>query len=120
VGIVKGDRVASQKQMMLNYVFFGAPQVAIVTVPKELWSYGSLDAGAFVTAFTLVAEALCVATITQAATAGLSPIVREFLSIPDDRNILCAISFGYVDLNHPANRFRTTQAEVREVVTWRS
>jgi|TARA_B110000971_G_C19989820_1_gene491393 hypothetical protein len=36
VGIVKGDRVASQKQMMLNYVFFGAPQVAIVTVPKEL------------------------------------------------------------------------------------
>jgi nitroreductase len=79
-----------------------------------------LDAGAFVTAFTLVAEALCGATITQAATAGLSPIVREFLSIPDDRNILCAISFGYVDLNHPANRFRTTQAEVREVVTWRS
>ncbi|MEK9641783.1 MAG: nitroreductase, partial [Paracoccaceae bacterium] len=31
---------------------------------------------------------------------------------------LCAISFGYEDKEHPANQFRTTRAELDEVVAW--
>ncbi|HAB38653.1 MAG TPA: nitroreductase, partial [Rhodobacteraceae bacterium] len=33
-------------------------------------------------------------------------------------NILCAISFGYSDLDHPANSFRTERASVGDVIEW--
>ena len=118
VGVVKGDRDGSFKQMMENYRFFGAPHVAIVSTPKELGAYGALDCGAFVTAFTLAAQGLGVATIPQAAIAGMCSVVRSKLNISEERDILCAISFGYEDKEHPANQFRTTRAELDEVVAW--
>ena len=118
VGVEKGDRAASIQQMMENYRFFGAPHVAIITTPKELGAYGAVDCGAYVTAFTLAAQALGIASIPQAAIAGLAPVVRTALSIPEDRDILCAISFGYADAAHPANAFRTHRAALDEVVNW--
>ena len=118
VGVVKGDRVGSCKQMMENYRFFGAPQVAIVSTPKELGAYGALDCGAFVTGFTLAAQGYGVATIPQAAIAGMCSLVRKELGVSEDRYILCAISFGYEDKQHPANQFRTARAEVEDVIAW--
>ena len=118
VGVMKGDREGSFKQMMENYRFFGAPQVAIVSTPKELGAYGALDCGAFVTAFTLAAQGHGVATVPQAAIAGMCSLVRKELSIGKDRDILCAISFGYEDKDHPANQFRTPRAEVEQVIDW--
>ena len=118
VGVAKGDRAASRQQMLQNYRFFNAPQVAILTIPKELGAYAALDAGAFVTAFTLAAQALGIATIAQAAIAGMAPILRENLQIEADRDILCAVSFGYEDKHHPANAFRTKRAGVHEVLRW--
>jgi len=118
VGVTKGDRAASNSQVMQNYQFFGAPHVAIVTTPKELGVYGAVDCGAFVTAFTLAAQGLGVATIAQAAIAGITPVVREILSLSTDRDILCAISFGYEDDGHPANQFRTKRATAPEVIDW--
>jgi nitroreductase len=81
-----------------------------------LGPYGVLDCGAFVTAFTLAATAAGVATIPQAAIAGMSPIVRKVINLADDRDVLCAISFGYVDTDHPANQFRTNRADLDEVL----
>ena len=118
VGITKGDREASYKQMIENFRFFGAPQVAVVTTPKELGAYGAVDCGAFVTAFTLAAQGFGVATIAQAAVAGIAPVVRENLGLSTNRNILCAISFGYEDKDHPANQFRTIRAEPSDVIDW--
>jgi hypothetical protein len=34
--------------------------------------------------------------------------------------MLCAISFGYADIEHPANSFRTDRAGVDEIVEWRT
>ena len=118
VGVVRGDREGSFKQMMENYRFFGAPQVAIVSTPKELGAYGALDCGAFVTGFTLAAQGHGVATIPQAAIAGMCSLLRRELGISDERDILCAISFGYEDKEHPANQFRTTRAKVEDVISW--
>ncbi|WP_299615129.1 nitroreductase [uncultured Tateyamaria sp.] len=119
VGIEKGDRAASAQQMMENYRLFGAPHVAIVTSPKVLGPYGAMDTGGFVTAFCLAAQALGVSTIPQAAIAAQGPSVRDHFDIADDRNILCAISFGYADSDHPANQFRTDREKVQNVLEWK-
>lgn len=118
VGVERGDRAASARQMMENFSLFGAPHCAILTSPAELGGYGALDCGGFITVFCLAAQALGVATIPQAALATYSPFLRRYFDIPEDRMILCAISFGYADMDHPANSFRTDRADLAEVVDW--
>ena len=55
------------------------------------------------------------ATIAQAALASRSPFLREYFSISQERQIVCAISFGYEDASHPANAFRTSRVAVDDV-----
>ena len=119
VGVARGDRAASAQQSAENYRFFGAPQVAIVTTERELGAYGVLDCGAFVTAFMLAAEALGVSAIAQASIASRGDVVRRHLALPDNRQVVCAISFGKADSEHPANSYRTPRAHLEEVIDWR-
>ncbi|WP_290560352.1 nitroreductase [Aestuariivita sp.] len=119
VGIEKSDRAGRSAQMLRNFALFDAPHVAIITSPTELGPYGAMDCGGFVTAFTVAAQALGIATIPQAAIASYAPFVHRHFDIGDDRLVLCAISFGYADTQAPANRFRTTRAEVADIVDWR-
>jgi nitroreductase len=119
VGVEKGDRAASSAQMMQNFRFFGAPHVAIITTEADLGPYGVLDCGAFVTAFTLAAQALGVASIPQAAVAAYAPFLHDWFGIPDTRHVVCAISFGFEDIHHPANTFRTGRADLDQVLDWR-
>jgi nitroreductase len=118
LGIDKSDRAGRSAQMLRNYAFFDAPHVAIVHSPAELGTYGAMDTGGFVTAFTLAATALGVATIPQAAIAAYAPLVRRALHIADDRLIGCAISLGYADTDAAANSFRTARAEPEDIVRW--
>ncbi|MCG6902930.1 MAG: nitroreductase [Rhodobacter sp.] len=118
VSIEKGDRAASGAQMMENFRFFGAPHFALITTEADLGPYGVLDCGAFVTAFTLAAQALGVASIPQAAIAGFSPFLHDWFDLPKTRNVVCGISFGLGDRDHPANAFRTDRAPLAEVLTW--
>lgn len=118
VGVTKGDREGSARQMMENFNLFGAPHCAILSSPAELGGYGAMDCGGFVAGFTLAAQAAGVATIPQAAVASFAPLLHEKLDIPDTRVILCAISFGYSDHDHPANAFRTDRAALDDFVTW--
>ena len=120
VGVEKGDRAASAKQMMRNYALFDAPHVAIISSPRALGPYGAMDTGGFVTAFSLAATACGVDTIPQAAIAFYSAFVRRYFDLGDDRLVLCAISFGYADTDHPANSFRTDRATVDDIVDWRT
>ncbi|MGD9865932.1 MAG: nitroreductase [Pseudodonghicola sp.] len=119
VGVQKGDRAGSARQTMQNFALFDAPHCAIVTSPAELGPYGALDCGGFVTAFCLAAQAAGVASVPQAAVASFAPFLHRWFDIPDDRLILCAISFGYGDPDHPANGFRTERAAVDDIVDWR-
>lgn len=116
LGVAREDRAARAAQHMENFRFFGAPHVAVLTMPKGMGPYGALDAGSFLQSFLLAAQAEGVATIAQAALAAYAPTLREMLAIPDDRSVLCGISFGYADLSHPANRFRATRAPRDEVM----
>jgi len=119
VGVTKGDRDASRAQMMENFRFFGAPHIALITSDQELGQYGLVDCGGFITAFTLAAQALGIATIPQAAVASYTPYLRRFFDLPEDRVIVCSIAFGLSDTQHPANSFRTGRAPLGEVLCWR-
>lgn len=115
VGIAYGDRAASGKQMLENFRLFGAPHVMIVTSEDDLGVYGAIDCGAYVAHVMLAAQSLGIATIAQAALAGCANFIRDWFDIPPHRRIVCGISFGYADPDHPANSFRTTRAAIGDV-----
>ncbi|WP_198968767.1 nitroreductase [Xylophilus sp. ASV27] len=116
LGIDRGDRAGRESQSFENFRLFGAPHVAIVTVPQELGTYGAVDAGGFVCAFLLSAQAHGVATTPQAALAMQSTFIRRYFGMPEDRRLVCGISFGYADTAHPANGYRTERAEVDDIL----
>lgn len=118
VGIAHGDRAASGIQMLENFRLFGAPHVMIITTEDDLGVYGAIDCGAYVATVMLVAQSLGIATIAQAALAGVSDFVRAHFGIPAERKIVCGISFGYADPDHPANGFRTSRAPLEQVVQY--
>jgi nitroreductase len=118
VGIAAGDRQAGELQRLENFRFFGAPHVAIISTDRELGTYGAVDCGAYVANFALAAHSVGIASIAQAALAAYPDFWREHLKLGDDRLIVCGISFGYEDPDHPANRFQTSRADISQVVNW--
>lgn len=119
VGIARNDRAARAEQSMQNYRLFGAPHVAIVHAEAALGPYGAMDTGGFVTAFLLAATARGIGTIAQASVAAYPDMIRAHFDLPETRNILCAISFGYPDPDHPANRFQTERAALDDILDLR-
>jgi nitroreductase len=120
LGIAKGDRVASGLQMLKNFALFDAPHVAVITTDEKLGLYDAVDCGLFVQTFLLAALSLGVATVPQAAIASVSPFIRDYFELPDDRKVLLGVSFGFADASHPANNYRTSRQTIDELVTWHS
>ncbi len=118
VGVAHGDREASGRQMLENFRLFGAPHVMIITTEADLGVYGAIDCGAYVAHIMLAAQSLGVATIAQAALAGVAEFVRSHFALSPERQIVCGVSFGYADPAHPANGFRTSRASLGQVVRY--
>ncbi len=118
LGIDRSDKERQHAQMRENFRFFGAPHVAIVHADEALGPYGAVDCGGYVANFLLAADALGVGTVAQAAVTLYPSVLRSELGIGEDRTLVCGISFGYPDLDHPANSFRTSRAPLSEVVDW--
>lgn len=115
LGIARDDRAAREAHFLENFRFFGAPHVALLTMPKAMGVYGALDAGNFLSSFMLAAHAEGVATIAQAALAQYAGAIREMFDIPGDRAFLCGVALGYADMSHPANGFRAPRAAASEI-----
>src|SRR3954467_5494460 len=118
LGIARGDKAAYGKQALENYNFFGAPHVAIIHTDEPLGIYGAVDCGAYVGNFMLAAQALGLGTIPQAALARYSGLIHRHFNLPDDRRVVCGISFGFADNAHKVNSYRTSRASVADTVSF--
>jgi nitroreductase len=116
VGVTRGDRVASSRQTAENFRLFGAPHVAIIHTEADLGIYGAVDCGGYAANLMLAAQSLGVACIAQAALAMHPDFIRDHFGLPPTRRVVMGISFGFADLAHPANGFRTPRADLADVV----
>ncbi|MEL6933151.1 MAG: nitroreductase [Pseudomonadota bacterium] len=112
VGIERKDYDARNRQSLRNFELFDAPHVAILHTPAALGTYGAVDTGGFLTAFMLAATAHELGSIAQAAVAAYPRFIRSHFGLPENRLILCAISFGYPDKTDPVNNYRTDREEI--------
>ena len=118
VGVTKGDREASGREMLRNFEFFGAPHAAILTTEADLGVYGAIDCGLYVDSFLLAAEALGLGTCAQAALAMRSDFLRDWFGLPETRRVVCGIAFGYPDHEHPSAKFTSRRAPITDAVTF--
>ncbi|WP_370178871.1 nitroreductase [Rhodococcus wratislaviensis] len=118
LGIERGDRARQQEQALQNFTFFGAPHIAIIHTDEALGTYGAVDCGGYVSNFLTAAAAHGVGTVAQAALAMYPNILRRELDLGEDRTIVCGISFGFPDVEHASNSYRTTRAPIGEIVEW--
>ena len=118
VGIAMADRAAAAKEAAKNFELFGAPHAAVITTEAELGVYGAIDCGLYVQSFLLAAQSVGLGAVPQAALANYPAFIREHFGLPTNRLIVCGVSFGWPDHDHPANGFRTSRDSVEETVTW--
>jgi nitroreductase len=118
LGIARDDRARTVEQALENYRFFGAPHLAVISTERDLGVYGAVDCGGYISVLLVAAASLGIAAVPQAAVAMHSAFVRNFLKIPDGRQVVAGIAFGLERTDHPSNTFRTTRAGIDEVVTW--
>jgi nitroreductase len=118
LGIGREDRQRAAEQTLENFRFFGAPHLAVISTERDLGIYGAVDCGGYIGNLLLAAQSLDIAAIPQAAIATHSTFVREFLGLPESRQVVASVAFGLEQKNAPANGFRTSRAATPDVVTW--
>jgi nitroreductase len=118
IGVKREDKLGAMKQMLENFRFFGAPHVALLTTEETLAFYGGVDCGLFINSFMLAARSVGVDCIAQAALASYPGFIRNYFGLPENRKLVCGISFGYADADHPINAYRTERVTVDEMVRW--
>ncbi|BBH16188.1 nitroreductase [Nocardioides baekrokdamisoli] len=118
LGIEKSDADGRFRQMLRNFEFFDAPHVALITVEADLGPYALLDTGIYVSSLLLGAQALGLAAAPQAALAGYADFFRAHFGLPENRRVAVGMSLGYAAVEEPVNGFRTTRADLADVVAW--
>ncbi|VTU27305.1 NADH dehydrogenase [Variovorax sp. PBS-H4] len=112
LGIARGDREAAHAYRGTNYNFFGAPLGLIVTMGRDMEHGSWIDIGAFVQTLMIAARAFGLHTCAQAAFSNYGNLVRRTLGLDDNELVVCGVSIGHADLDHPANLARTPRAEI--------
>jgi nitroreductase len=118
LNIGRDDRGRAAQQALENFNLFGAPHAAMVTTEEALGVYGLLDCGLYVQTFMLAARNFGVDSIAQAALASYPDFVRQHFGLPEHRKLVCGISFGFAEAEHPIHSYRTERASVADAVTF--
>jgi nitroreductase len=117
LGIARDDQAGRMRQSLENFRLFGAPHALIVHSDAKLGEYGYIDCGGYIANLLIAAESLGIAAIPQAAIAMQSRFIHQHFDLPEDRVVVAGVSFGW-EAEHQVNQFRTSRAELPDVVSW--
>ncbi len=118
IGIPKEDRMAGMQQTMQNFRFFDAPHALFIFLDDHFGFYGGVDCGLYVNSVLLAAKNEGVDAVAQAALASYPDFIRQHFQLPDNLKLVCGISFGYADMEHAINQYRTPRAPLEESIRY--
>jgi nitroreductase len=119
LGIKREDFDERKSISARNLTFFGAPHVALLFVPPFGDSVRSAaDVGMYGQTFLLSLVAHGLGGVPQTMLGMFADTVRDVLDIKTQAKLLFGISFGYPNMENPANKFRMNRASIEECVTF--
>ena len=116
--ISREDKKRQIEQWAANYRAFDAPVMLIFYMDAELETGSYLDYGMFLQSIMLAATEQGLATCPQASLAEYPLIVKEFLNLATDCQLICGMAMGYEDVDAAVNRYRIARADINEFVTF--
>ncbi|MCF8145553.1 MAG: nitroreductase [Deltaproteobacteria bacterium] len=121
LSIAREDAAARNQYYGEMFNLFGAPCMILVCLGKSLKiEYAMLDVGLMMQTFCLLAHAKGLGTCMLAASVRYPHLLREILSISEDRVVVIGTAMGYPDWDSPVNNFERKRAGLEEFVTWLS
>ena len=120
LGIERGDKEQREQLRLLNFQFYGAPCVFFLFMDSTLSSWSIFDMGLFAQNVILAAHSLGLGSCLQASLAHYPDTVREFLGIPETKQLILGISIGYPALDAKINTYRSEKLGIDGFVWWHS
>jgi len=117
-GIARDDKPGRRLHDRENFRLFGAPAVAVLTLPRVAEKGTFLDGGLFLGQFLLALREEGFEATPMYSVACHPDVLRQELSIPDDRLVVCAVAFGKEDPGAHVNTFRTGREPVENLISW--
>ncbi len=98
--------------------FYGAPAVVVATLHQIFGAGRALDVGIAVGWLLLAAAELGLDTCPVGLVCAYEDVIKDFLNIAEDRQVVLAVALGHARPGSPLNRFRSPRAELKDVVRW--
>src|SRR5579872_5555961 len=114
LGVARDDVAGRLQQYKRNFEFFNAPVALFIGIDRKLGPGQWADLGGYIHALAFLARGYGLDTCPQEAWARLYDTVGEFVEMPPNEMLFCAVAIGYGDRRHKANDFRSPRAELHE------
>jgi nitroreductase len=114
LGVTRGDTKALLEQHKRNYQFFNAPVALFIAIDRKFGPAQWADLGGYIHALAFLARGYGLDTCPQESWARMYRLVGEFVSMPPEQMLFCAVAIGYGDHQHAANSFRSPRAPLAD------
>jgi len=98
--------------------FYGAPAAVIICIDDCFSSRQMVDVGAAVGYMVLAAQASGLATCPIGLITDYADEIKDLLNIPENKRVVIGIALGYPDRENPMAQFRSSRADLSELVRW--
>jgi nitroreductase len=98
--------------------FYGAPVAIIICLDDCFSTRQMVDVGTAVGYLVLAAHASGLATCPVGLIADYADEIKDLLNIPDNKKVVIGVALGYPDRENPMSQFRSSRADLSELVRW--
>ena len=98
--------------------FYGAPVAIIICIDDCFSARQMVDVGTAVGYMVLAAQASGLATCPIGLITDYADEIKELLNIPDNKRVVIGVALGYADKENPMSQFRSSRADINELVRW--
>jgi nitroreductase len=98
--------------------FYGAPVAIIICLDDCFSSRQMVDVGTAVGYMVLAAQSSGLATCPIGLIADYADEIKDLLNIPENKRVVIGVALGYPDHENPMGQFRSSRAELSELVRW--
>jgi nitroreductase len=98
--------------------FYGAPTAIIICIDDCFSARQMVDVGAALAYLVLAAQASGLATCPIGLITDYADEIKELLNIAENKRVVIGVALGYADRENPMSQFRSSRADINELVRW--
>ena len=118
LGIEREDEQKREELRLMNFKFYGASCVLFLFTDRTLGSWSVFDMGLFAQNLILAAHSFGLGSCLQASVTNYADAIRQFLGIPETKQLVIGISIGYPDMEAKLNTYRSVKQSPDDFVRW--